>query len=148
LYSTLASRIRRVRKIATQCPVPKREVRQPRQPRHKPDAPVDGRQLVADVEGLALSPKGRRGDWLVASSRGDNAHADYALPGLMPARRFRIAPGTFGSAEETDGIALVLGNFGPDYQRGLSVAQDDQNGAAAQNFKLVSWREALKALGE
>ena len=109
-------------------------------------APVDGRQLVADVEGLALSPQGRRGGWLVASSQGDNAYAVYALPGLKPAGRFRIAPGKVGSTEETDGIALMLGNFGPDYPRGLFVAQDGQNEPAAQNFKLVSWREVLRVL--
>lgn len=109
---------------------------------------TDGRQLVADVEGLALAPAGRRGGWLVASSQGDNAYALYRLPDLKPAGRFRIAAGIFGSTEETDGIALVLGNFGPDYPDGLFVAQDGENAPAAQNFKLVSWREVLAALGK
>lgn len=109
-------------------------------------APVDGRQLVADVEGLALAPKGRRGGWLVASSQGDNAYALYSLPDMKPAGRFRIAAGTLGSTEETDGIALVLGDFGPAYPTGLFVAQDGDNAPAAQNFKLVSWAEVLTAL--
>lgn len=109
-------------------------------------AKTDGLQLVADVEGLALAPEGSSGGWLIASSQGDNTYALYALPGLEPAGRFRIAAGQFGATEETDGIALALGDFGPDYPGGLFVAQDGANGAAAQNFKLVSWRKIINAL--
>lgn len=108
---------------------------------------VDGTRLVADVEGLALAPQGRKGGYLVASSQGDNAYALYRLPGLEYAGRFRIVSGQFGSVEETDGIELKLGNFGPDYPAGLFVAQDGMNEPAAQNFKLVSWAEVLAALG-
>ncbi|MBP6555561.1 MAG: phytase [Novosphingobium sp.] len=110
-------------------------------------APVDGTHLVADVEGLAIAPSGRRGGWLVASSQGDNAYALYSLPDMKPAGRFRIAAGTLGATEETDGIGLALGDFGPDYPAGLFVAQDGENAPAAQNFKLVSWAEVLEALG-
>jgi len=109
-------------------------------------APVDGRQLVADVEGLALAPQGRRSGWLVASSQGDNAYALYALPDMRPAGRFRVAAGTFGATEETDGIAIGLGNFGRNYPRGLFVAQDGRNQPRAQNFKLVDWRAVLRAV--
>lgn len=109
-------------------------------------APVDGRQLVADVEGLALMPEGRDGGWLIASSQGDNAYALYALPGMTPAGRFRIAQGRFGATQETDGIAAARGHFGADYPDGLFVAQDGDNAPAAQNFKLVSWRDILRAL--
>ncbi|MBA2466905.1 MAG: phytase [Sphingomonas sp.] len=109
-------------------------------------APVDGKQLVADVEGLALAPVGRRGGYLVASSQGDNAYALYRLPDMQPAGRFRIVAGQLGSTEETDGIALALGNFGPSFPRGLFVAQDGMNAPAAQNFKLVSWEDTLAAL--
>ena len=110
-------------------------------------APVDGSHLVADVEGLALLPKGRRGGWLVASSQGDNAYALYRLPNLKPDGRFRIAAGRFGSTEETDGIALMPGRFGPGFPSGLFVAQDGDNAPAAQNFKFVSWRDVVKAIG-
>ena len=108
-------------------------------------APVDGLQLVADVEGLALLPTGARSGWLIASSQGDNAYAVYALPSLRPAGRFRIAAGALGSTEETDGIAISNGSFGKEFPGGLFVAQDGQNAPAAQNFKLVSWREVLTA---
>ncbi len=121
----------------------------------RPDAPVtgrlvaavDGAQLVADVEGLALAPQGESGGWLVASSQGDNAYALYALPDMIPAGRFRIGSGKVGSTEETDGIELALGNFGPDYPGGLFAAQDGHNAPHAQNFKLVSWEAVLTALG-
>ena len=110
-------------------------------------APADGRHLVADVEGLALAESGADGGWLVASSQGDNAYVLYELPSLRPAGRFRVGRGVVGSTEETDGIALVLGDFGPDYPTGLLVVQDGVNAPAAQNFKLVSWADVIASLG-
>ena len=109
-------------------------------------APVDGKQLVADVEGLTLMPEGARGGYLIASSQGDNAYALYELPGMTPAGRFRIAAGTFGATQETDGIAVAGGSFGPGYPGGLFIAQDGDNAPAAQNFKLVSWLDVVRAL--
>lgn len=117
-----------------------------------PDAPatgklvarVDGRQLVADVEGITLAADGTDGGLLVVSSQGDNSFALYRLPGMQPTGRFRIVRGRFGSVEETDGIALALGDFGPDYPGGLFVAQDGQNEPHAQNFKLVPWDAVAK----
>jgi 3-phytase len=66
---------------------------------------------------------------------------------MIPAGRFRIGSGKVGSTEETDGIELALGNFGPDYPGGLFAAQDGHNAPHAQNFKLVSWEAVLTALG-
>ena len=109
-------------------------------------APVDNRQLVADVEGLALLRIGERA-WLVASSQGDNAYAVFALPAMTPTGRFNVVAGRVGGTEETDGIALVGGSFGPDYPEGLFVAQDGHNQPRAQNFKLVSWAAVKAALG-
>jgi 3-phytase len=109
-------------------------------------AAVDGAQLVADVEGLTLMPSGARGGWLIASSQGDNAYALFSLPGLKPAGRFRIAAGPFGATQETDGIAIAPGFFGPGYAGGLFIAQDGDNAPSAQNFKLVSWSDILMAL--
>lgn len=110
-------------------------------------AAIDNQYLVADVEGLALMPQGEAGGFLVASSQGDNAYAVYRLPGIAALGRFRIAEGAFGSTEETDGIALVAGDFGPDFPGGLFIAQDGQNAPDAQNFKLVSWGAIKDALG-
>lgn len=95
--------------------------------------------LVDDVEGLALAPEGRDGGLLVASSQGDNAYALFDLATAAPRGRFRIAPGQFGATSDTDGIDLALGDFGPDFPRGIFVAQDGDNAPHAQNFKLVRW---------
>ena len=110
-------------------------------------APVDNRHLVADVEGLALLPEGADGGYLVASSQGDNAYAVFRLPDLAPLGRFAIAAGEFGGTEETDGIELASGSFGPHFPDGLFVAQDGHNLPRAQNFKLVSWSAIKAALG-
>jgi 3-phytase len=114
-------------------------------------APADGKQIVADVEGLAIVRIGER-SVLVASSQGDNAYAVFGVPADAAAPlpllgRFRIASGRFGSTSETDGIELQLGDFGPDYPEGLFIAQDGENAPLAQNFKLVGWREIRSALG-
>ena len=109
--------------------------------------PIDNRYLVADLEGLALVPEGEDGGWLVGSSQGDNAFAVFRLPNLAPIGRFRVAQGEFGSVEETDGIELVAGDFGPQFPEGLFVAQDGKNKPHAQNFKLVSWAAIKAALG-
>ena len=113
--------------------------------------PADSKQLVADVEGLALIQTGGR-SLLVASSQGDNAYVVFGVPAdaaapLPMLGRFRIAPGRYGATSETDGIELMLGDFGPDYPEGLFVAQDGENAPAAQNFKLLGWREIRAALG-
>lgn len=47
----------------------------------------------------------------------------------------------------TDGVAVATGDFGPEFPRGVLVAQDDENaGATAQNFKIVSWGAVLDEL--
>ena len=108
-------------------------------------AKVDGRTLVADVEGLAIAAEGADGGHLVASSQGDNAYALFRLPDLAFAGRFRIAAGRYGATSETDGIEVLTGDL-PGFPGGLMVAQDGDNAPAAQNFKLVAWADVLEAL--
>lgn len=110
-------------------------------------ARADGRNLVADAEGVTLAPEGERGGYLIVSSQGDNAYAVYRLEDESYAGRFRIAAGVVGATEETDGVDLALGDFGPSFPGGLLVAQDGMNAPAAQNFKLVAWAEIAAALG-
>lgn len=110
-------------------------------------APVDDDFLHDDVEGLAIARVGEDGGWFVASSQGDNAYAVYRLPDFQHAGRFRIAAGAVGSTEHTDGIALATEAFGRLYPSGLFVAQDGKNKPFAQNFKLVSWKDILDAIG-
>lgn len=109
-------------------------------------AQADGRNLVADAEGVTLAPEGERGGYLIVSSQGDNAYAVYRLEDESYVGRFRIAAGGVGATEETDGIELALGDFGPSFRGGLFVAQDGMNAPAAQNFKLVAWAEIAAAL--
>ena len=109
-------------------------------------AGVDGKRLVADVEGLAIAAEGAgNGGWLVASSQGDNAYTLYRLADERFAGRFRIGTGVVGSTQETDGIAAMTGDFGPAFPHGLMVAQDGDN-SPAQNFKLVGWGRVKAAL--
>ncbi|MCH8686331.1 phytase [Pedomonas mirosovicensis] len=110
-------------------------------------AKVDGKALVADVEGVALAPQGADGGYLLVSSQGDNAYAVYRLPGGEYVNRFRIGDGTVDGVSETDGIELMLGDFGPGFTEGLFVAQDGDNAPETQNFKLVDWAHIRTALG-
>ena len=120
-----------------------------------PDAPVtptaiakvDGTTLVADAEGLAIAPAGRDGGYLVVSSQGDNAYTLYRLPQVRYAGRFRIGGGAIDGTSETDGIDLMLGDFGPRFRGGLMVAQDGDNAPATQNFKYVDWAAVKRAIG-
>ncbi|MCM0000615.1 MAG: phytase [Erythrobacter sp.] len=111
-------------------------------------APIDNKLLVADLEGLAIAPEGAKGGYLIGSSQGDNAYAVWRLPDHTPVGRFRVAAGTFGSTEETDGIEVDNRDFGPDFPGGIFIAQDGMNAPAAQNFKYARWDEVLAALGE
>lgn len=110
-------------------------------------AAADGRNLVADAEGVAIAPIGEKDGYVLVSSQGDNAYVAYRLSDDSYAGRFRVGAGAIGGAEETDGIDLMLGDFGPAYPGGLFVAQDGHNAAAAQNFKLVAWDDIATALG-
>ena len=120
-----------------------------------PDGPVtatalakaDGQEIVMDAEGVALAPSGTDGGYVIVSSQGDNAYAVYKLPQASYVGRFRITNGIVDGVQETDGIELMLGNFGPDFPAGLFVAQDGDNLPQTQNFKLVSWADVVAALG-
>ncbi|PXA96468.1 3-phytase, partial [Nostoc sp. 3335mG] len=109
---------------------------------------TDGVQIVPDTEGVTIAPEGDAdGGYLIVSSQGDNAYAVYRLSDDLYVGRFRIGAGRFGATEETDGIDIGVGDFGPDYPGGIFIAQDGQNAPRAQNFKLVAWDDIKKALG-
>lgn len=110
-------------------------------------AAADGKNIVADAEGVAIAPIGEKDGYVIVSSQGDNAYTLYRISDDSYVGRFRIVDGAIGGTEETDGIEVMLGDFGPQYPGGLFIAQDGQNGAKAQNFKLVAWADIAKALG-
>ena len=105
----------------------------------------DADALAADIEGLAIAQFNGR-TILVASSQGDNAYAVFDTATGDRLGRFRINGGAIGGTSDTDGIELVLGDFGPSWPEGLFVAQDGDNAPAAQNFKLLSWSAIRTAL--
>jgi 3-phytase len=112
-------------------------------------AAVDGKDLVADIEGLTLAPDGKDGGFLIASVQGNSTFALFSLPDTKLVARFRIVAHADKNIDEvtgTDGIALTIGNFGEQYPSGLLVVQDDENPGAAQNFKYVSWADILNKL--
>lgn len=110
-------------------------------------AAADGSHIVADTEGVTLAAEGPgNGGYLLVSSQGDNAYAVYRLRDDRYMGRFRIAAGAFGGTEETDGVAAMVGDFGPAFPGGLFIAQDGINPPSAQNFKLVAWRDIKRAL--
>ena len=111
-------------------------------------AAADGQQIVADAEGVAIAAEGQSGGYLIVSSQGDSAYAVYDLASETYVGRFRVGAGAaIGGTNETDGIALATGNFGPLFPAGLMVIQDGINLPKAQNFKLVSWADIKAALG-
>ncbi|MCC2976844.1 phytase [Sphingomonas sp. PL-96] len=108
----------------------------------------DGR-LVADVEGVTLLRDGAE-TFLIVSSQGDDAFAVWQVAAAAGAERyvgrFRVAAsGSVDGVSGTDGVDAWSGPIGP-YARGLLVMQDNDNGAEAQNFKLVDWAGVRAAL--
>lgn len=110
-------------------------------------AAADGLNLVADAEGVAVAPEGASGGYVIVSSQGDNAYSVYRLSDDSYVGRFRINAGAFGGTDETDGIEVAVGDFGPQFPGGLFIAQDGVNPPSAQNFKLVPWADIKAALG-
>ena len=109
-------------------------------------AMVDGRKLVEDAEGVALGLGPNQQRFILVSSQGDNAFTLYNRETEAFVGRFRIVAGNVGSVEETDGIDLVLGDFGPAFPGGLLVVQDGEQADGTQNFKLVAWDDVVQAL--
>ncbi len=107
---------------------------------------ADGKQLVADAEGIAIMPVGSDAGFLIVSSQGDNAYAVYDLKSGRYRSRFRIGGGAIDGVQETDGLELMTGNFGADYPGGLFVTQDGDNSPETQNFKFTAWADVLKVL--
>ena len=108
--------------------------------------PHRNREIVMGAEGVALAPAGANGGYVIVSSQGDNAYAVYKLPVTRHVGRFHINDGTVDSVQETDGIELMLGDFGPDFPGGLFVVQDGDNQPEIQNFKILSWSDVIAAL--
>lgn len=112
-------------------------------------AAIDGKTLVADVEGLAVVPhpdtSRTSAGWLIASSQGDNTYVVFDLETRKALRKVQVVAGAngLGATSETDGIEASAKAFGPDFPNGLFIVQDGDNAPKAQNFKLVDLQKLL-----
>ncbi|WP_447752733.1 phytase [Sphingopyxis fribergensis] len=111
-------------------------------------AAIDGVNLIADVEGVAIIPKGDKGGYLIASSQNDNAYAVYDLESGRLARHFRIVgSGTVDAVTDTDGLEFAPGDFGAPFGEGFLIVQDGDNAPANQNFKMVPGDALMRLIG-
>ncbi|MGE4322886.1 MAG: phytase [Sphingobium sp.] len=109
-------------------------------------APVDGKRLTADVEGLAIL-RDRGTDYLIASSQGDATFPVWRIDGdtYHYAGRFTVDGGAIDAVTGTDGLAAWSGPIGP-FPEGAIAMHDTDDGAGQQNFKIVDWRAVREAL--
>ena len=97
-----------------------------------------GGSLVADVEGLTIAYESGGKGYLIASSQGNNTYAIYRREGDNTyVKSFRIAAGTIDQVTETDGIHVTTANLGPQFPKGVFIAQDGSDDKGKQNFKHV-----------
>lgn len=115
---------------------------------------VEGGNLVADVEGVSIYAGAGGKGYVVASNQGEDDYVVYRREAQHAfVGKFHVvaneALGIDGSSE-TDGLDVVSAPLGPHYPAGLLVVQDGRNlmPAQRQNFKYVSWKDVLDALGE
>jgi 3-phytase len=113
---------------------------------------VEKGNLEDDVEGVSIyyGPNGT--GFLVVSNQGEDNYAVYRREGGNEfVGKFHVvansARGVDG-ASETDGLDVVSAPLGDRFPAGLLVVQDGRNlmPAARQNFKLVSWKDVMRAL--
>jgi 3-phytase len=103
--------------------------------------------LTADVEGLTLYQASDGGGYLLASSQGDDSFAVYLRgPGNTFVGSFElVAGGGIDAVTGTDGIDVVNAPLGGAFPQGAFVAQDDEDDAGNQNFKLARWEDVANA---
>jgi 3-phytase len=113
--------------------------------------PKNNKQILDDVEGLALYQEKNGSGYLVASSQGNNSYAFFDR--LQPDNYIGsivIASGKYDAVEETDGIEISSLNFGDEFPEGLFIAQDGFNyndkNKSPQNFKIVNWSQIREIL--
>jgi 3-phytase len=110
-----------------------------------------GRQLVADVEGLALYHGAAR-SYLLVSSQGNNSYLVLeASPPYRYRGAFRVginAGAGIDGTSETDGLDVSSADFGGPYRHGMLVVQDGYKRMpdGPQNFKYIAWQDIATAL--
>lgn len=110
---------------------------------------VDFGAIAGEVGGLAVYRDPRGTALLVASNASaDLIHlydinAEHSLLGAVALR----GEGDIDSVNEAGGLAVTPQSLGDEFPQGLLVAMDNDAGAGATNYKLVSWAEVDAALG-
>ena len=103
-------------------------------------------KLTADIEGVALSAAGP--GYLVVSAQGSNSFCVYERAKHTFVGEFSIgAANGVDEVSGTDGIEVISVDLGAGLEAGLFIAQDDEDDAGNQNFKLVPWSAITDALG-
>jgi 3-phytase len=108
--------------------------------------------LKDDIEGLTIFYADSTKGYLIASSQGNNSYAVYEREGDNNfLGSFRLVHGdSIDGTYDTDGIDVTGAYLGESFPSGIFIAQDGTNeeseGTANQNFKVVSWEKIAKAL--
>ncbi|MCY9877009.1 phytase [Vibrio natriegens] len=115
---------------------------------------VDGKQLVADAEGITIYNNGIV-NYLIVSSQGNHTYAVYNIDeAYQYAGSFALVADDengLDGASETDGIHAVSSSVGDRFPNGFFIAQDGFNVNAGyeyenQNFKIANWNVIQSAL--
>jgi 3-phytase len=109
--------------------------------RFQVDSTDEPGHLVADVEGLAIYHARRGTGYLLASSQGASRFTVYERQGNNKyVMTFEVVGGQeIDGVSGTDGIAVSNAALGARFPQGVFVAQDEDNTAENQNYKLVPW---------
>lgn len=114
---------------------------------------VDGKQLVADAEGITIYNNGTV-NYLIVSSQGNHTYAVYNIDeSYQYVGSFALVADDengLDGASETDGIHAVSALIGDLFPNGFFIAQDGFNVDADyqyqnQNFKLADWNDVVAA---
>jgi 3-phytase len=113
---------------------------------------VEKGHLTDDIEGLSIYYGANGAGYLVVSNQGEDNYAVYRREGSNEyLGKFAVVANSeagIDGASETDGLDIVSAPLGERFPDGLLVVQDGRNlmPAERQNFKYVSWKDALRSL--
>lgn len=120
--------------------------------RRTPVDSVDKGNLKDDVEGVSIYYGANGAGFVVVSNQGEDNYAVYRREGANEyVGKFHVVANSaldIDGSSETDGLDIVSAPLGSQFPAGLLVVQDGRNlmPAARQNFKYVSWQDALQTL--
>lgn len=107
---------------------------------------VDDKNLVADVEGLALI-KHQDQTFLMVSSQGNSSYPIYNLANNRLITVIAVEDSaTIDGVSGTDGIDVNQHIQSAQWPKGVFISQDDVNPDHNQNFKVMDLRDVLKLL--